>query len=159
VEKRIFLTLRGLELRPLGRPARSQSLYRLRDEAIQECTWNKLIKPVLVLGKCSVRLPAQTPAILIYICLIFLSQVNSGVVPPSRYESLLLNTFQFIVRVTLALWPCRSSAVRSWLPTAAARVRVRAACGDCVGQSGTGAGFLRVLWFPLPIIPPISPLS
>jgi hypothetical protein len=30
VEKRKFLTLPGLELRPLGRPARSQSLYRLR---------------------------------------------------------------------------------------------------------------------------------
>jgi hypothetical protein len=51
-------------------------------------------------------------------------------------------------------WPCRSSAVRRWLPTAAAPVRVRAACGVCDGQSGTGAGFLRVLRFPLPIIPP-----
>jgi hypothetical protein len=30
VEKRKFFTLLGLELRPLGRPARSQSLYRLR---------------------------------------------------------------------------------------------------------------------------------
>jgi hypothetical protein len=30
VEKRKFLTLPGLELRPLGRPARSQSLYWLR---------------------------------------------------------------------------------------------------------------------------------
>jgi hypothetical protein len=30
VEKRKFLTLPGLELRPLARPARSQSLYRLR---------------------------------------------------------------------------------------------------------------------------------
>jgi hypothetical protein len=30
LEKRKFLTLPGLELRPLGRPARSQSLYRLR---------------------------------------------------------------------------------------------------------------------------------
>jgi hypothetical protein len=30
VEKRKFLTLKELELRPLGRPARSQSLYRLR---------------------------------------------------------------------------------------------------------------------------------
>jgi hypothetical protein len=30
LEKRKFLTLQGLELRPLGRPARSQSLYRLR---------------------------------------------------------------------------------------------------------------------------------
>jgi hypothetical protein len=29
VEKRKFLTIRGLELRPLGHPARSQSLYRL----------------------------------------------------------------------------------------------------------------------------------
>jgi hypothetical protein len=30
VEKRKFLTLTGLELRPLGRPARGQSLNRLR---------------------------------------------------------------------------------------------------------------------------------
>jgi hypothetical protein len=30
LEKRIFLSLPGFELRPLGRPARSQSLYRLR---------------------------------------------------------------------------------------------------------------------------------
>jgi hypothetical protein len=30
VEKRKFLTLLGLELRPLGRPVSSQSLYRLR---------------------------------------------------------------------------------------------------------------------------------
>jgi hypothetical protein len=37
--------------------------------------------------------------------------------------------------------PCRCSAVRRWLPTAAARVRFRAACGVCGGQSGTGAGF------------------
>jgi hypothetical protein len=29
VEKRKFLTLPGLEIRPIGRPARSQSLYRL----------------------------------------------------------------------------------------------------------------------------------
>jgi hypothetical protein len=31
MEKRKFLTFPGLELRPLGRPARSQSLYRLRN--------------------------------------------------------------------------------------------------------------------------------
>jgi hypothetical protein len=52
-----------------------------------------------------------------------------------------------------------AQAVSCWLLTAAAQVRVRAACGVCGGQSGTGAGFLRVLRFPLPIIPPISPSS
>jgi hypothetical protein len=52
-----------------------------------------------------------------------------------------------------------SQAVSHWLPTAAARVRVRAAYGVCGAQSGTGAGFHRVLRFPLPIIPPISPSS
>jgi hypothetical protein len=52
-----------------------------------------------------------------------------------------------------------AQAISRWLPTAAASVRVRAACGVCGGQSGTGAGFLRVLRFPLPIIPPISPSS
>jgi hypothetical protein len=35
VEKRKFLTLPRLELRPLGRPARSQSLYRLRYPSFQ----------------------------------------------------------------------------------------------------------------------------
>jgi hypothetical protein len=50
-----------------------------------------------------------------------------------------------------------AQAVSRWLPTAAARVRVRPACEVCGGQSSTGAGFLRVLRFPLPIIiPPIS---
>jgi hypothetical protein len=52
-----------------------------------------------------------------------------------------------------------AQAVSRWLPTVAARVRVRAACGVCGGQSGIAAGFLRVLRFPLPIIPPISPSS
>jgi hypothetical protein len=52
-----------------------------------------------------------------------------------------------------------AQAVSRWLPTAAVRVRVRAACGVCGGQRGTGAGFLRVLRFPMPIIPPISPSS
>jgi hypothetical protein len=50
-----------------------------------------------------------------------------------------------------------AQAVSRWLPTATARVRVRTACGVCGGQSGTGAGFLRVLLLPLPIIPPNFP--
>jgi hypothetical protein len=52
-----------------------------------------------------------------------------------------------------------AQAVSRCLPTAAARVRVRAVCGVCGRQGGIGVGFLRVLWFPLPIIPPISPPS
>jgi hypothetical protein len=39
VEKRKFLTLPGLELRHLGRPARSQSLYRLRYPG----SWKELV--------------------------------------------------------------------------------------------------------------------
>jgi hypothetical protein len=50
----------------------------------------------------------------------------------------------------LVLGRALAQAVIRWLPTAAARVRVRAACGVCGGQSGTEAGFLRVLRFSLP---------
>jgi hypothetical protein len=60
---------------------------------------------------------------------------------------------------TLDRLPAVAQAVSRWLPTAAARVRVRAACGVYGGQSGTGAGFLRVLRFLLPNIPQISPSS
>jgi hypothetical protein len=68
-------------------------------------------------------------------------------------------------------WPLESKARRSgraiaqavsrWLPTAAAGVRSRVWSGEiCGGQSGAGAGFLRVLRFLLPIfIPPNSPSS
>jgi hypothetical protein len=52
-----------------------------------------------------------------------------------------------------------AQAVSHWLPSAVARVRVRAACEVRGGQSGTGTDFLRVLRLPLPIIPPISPSS
>jgi hypothetical protein len=53
-----------------------------------------------------------------------------------------------------------AQAVSRWFPTTAARVRVRAACRFCRGESGTDAGFLRVLQFPLPIIIiPMSPSS
>jgi hypothetical protein len=54
-----------------------------------------------------------------------------------------------------------TQAVSRWLPTAAARVRASVwSSGICGGQSGFGAGFLRVHRFPLPIfIPPNSPSS
>jgi hypothetical protein len=54
-----------------------------------------------------------------------------------------------------------AQAVSRWLSTAVARVRSRVwSSGICGGQSGPGAGFLRVLRFPLPIfIPPNFPSS
>jgi hypothetical protein len=55
-----------------------------------------------------------------------------------------------------------AQAVSRWVPTAAARVRARVwSCGICDGQSGAGAGFLRVLRFPLQssFAPPITPQS
>jgi hypothetical protein len=51
-------------------------------------------------------------------------------------------------------------AISRRLPTAAALVRARVrSCGICGGQNGTGAEFLLVLGFPLPIIPPTAPHS
>jgi hypothetical protein len=51
-------------------------------------------------------------------------------------------------------------AVSCWLPATAARVRCQVrSCGICGGQSGTGAGFLQVFQFPLPIFIPTAPHS
>jgi hypothetical protein len=53
-----------------------------------------------------------------------------------------------------------AEVVSRWLPTAAGQVQSRVwSSGICGGQSGVGAGFLRVLRFPLPFIPQISPSS
>jgi hypothetical protein len=54
-----------------------------------------------------------------------------------------------------------AQAISRPLPTAMPRVRAQVrSCGICDGQSGTEAGFLRVLRFPLSIfIPPTVPQS
>jgi hypothetical protein len=53
-----------------------------------------------------------------------------------------------------------AEAVSRWLPTAVARVQSRLwSSGIRGGQSGVGEGFLRVLRFPLPFIPPNVPSS
>jgi hypothetical protein len=68
--------------------------------------------------------------------------------------------FNTLSKIAHSLGRAVAQAISRWLPTATTRVRVRAACGACGGQSDTGAGFLRALRFPLPIIfPPISPSS
>jgi hypothetical protein len=66
-----------------------------------------------------------------------------------------------MIHLTSVLGRAIAQAVSRLLPTKAARVRSRVwSSGICGGQSGAGAGFLRVLRFPLPIfIPPIAPQS
>jgi hypothetical protein len=50
--------------------------------------------------------------------------------------------------------------VSRWLPTEVTRFWAEVmSCGICGRQSGTEAGFLQVLWFPLPLIPLTAPHS
>jgi hypothetical protein len=71
------------------------------------------------------------------------------------------NILNFTVTLNAHKGRAIAQAVSRWLPTAAARVQTRVwSSGICDGQSGAGAGFLRVLRFPLPIfIGPDSPSS
>jgi hypothetical protein len=70
-------------------------------------------------------------------------------------------TCPLYIRINNVFGHAIAQAVSRWLLTAAARVRAWAwSCGIFGGQSGTGAGFLRVLPSLLPIfIPPIAPQS
>jgi hypothetical protein len=54
MEKRKFLTLPGLELRPLGRPASRQSLYRLRYSGSYgiQCSIEKYVLAVKAVRFC-----------------------------------------------------------------------------------------------------------
>jgi hypothetical protein len=63
------------------------------------------------------------------------------------------------IRTHLQCGRAIAQAVSRRLPTAGTRVRARVkSCGIRGRQSGTGAGFLLVLRFPLPIlIPPTAP--
>jgi hypothetical protein len=81
-------------------------------------------------------------------------------VGPISYETHYASATNFNLPVLLRETAGRAiaQAVSRWLPTGAARVRTRVWSSG--GQSGAGAGFLRVLRFPLPIfIPPNSPSS
>jgi hypothetical protein len=119
----------------------SRSRFSLQQKWVQESSWE-------VNGSRCIRLIASPPSVsrLSRKCGSFDISQHYG--PPLPLTGL-----------TLPLGRAVAQAVRRWFPTAAARVRVRVACGVCGRQSGTGASFLRVLRFPLPIITPISPSS
>jgi hypothetical protein len=71
------------------------------------------------------------------------------------YEILPWYGLSGLSEVSYLLGRAIAQAVSHWLPTAAAWVRSQVrSCGICGGQSGTEAGFLRVLRFPLPILTP-----
>jgi hypothetical protein len=75
-------------------------------------------------------------------CLTYPSDLKDGITRVSSFET---------GRAT-------AQAVSRRLPTAVARFRSQVrSCVICGGQSGAGAGFIRVLRFPLPIlIPPTA---
>jgi hypothetical protein len=69
-------------------------------------------------------------------------------------------TVLFYLNLVFNVWsdsgPAIDQVVRLQFPTAAAQVQSQVrSCGVCDEQSGTGEAFLRVLWFPLPILIPL----
>jgi hypothetical protein len=75
---------------------------------------------------------------------------------PQRTDTCLLSTVPKYTE-THFLGRAVAPADSRRLPTAAARVPARVkSCGICDGQSCTGAGSLRVLRYPLPLIHPTN---
>jgi hypothetical protein len=64
-------------------------------------------------------------------------------------------SFRIFKKSSLSIRPCVAKRTSHWLPIAAARFEP----GIFGAQSGTEAGFIRVIWLPLPTIPPIVPSS
>jgi hypothetical protein len=85
------------------------------------------------------------------------SKVLPGPTTPNRLLSTQRSRLGFVRVTSRAI----AQAVSRRLPTTAAWVQAQVrSCEICGGQSGTGAGFLRPLRFPLPIlIPLIAPHS
>jgi hypothetical protein len=86
-------------------------------------------------------------------------QINSRIVPQVTTVSLHTpSKSSFVNHLPRDL--TKAQAVSHRLPTVATRVRSHRSCGTCGEKSGTGAGFLRILRFPLQIlIPPTAPHS
>jgi hypothetical protein len=76
------------------------------------------------------------------------------------YATSIHNNIEFLWLTFFTLCRTVAQAVSHQLPTAKAWVPARVrSCGICGGQSGTRAGFIRVLLVPLPSIPPTAPHS
>jgi hypothetical protein len=113
-----------------------------------------------VFGRRRVRISARTSAILTEDFRVFpwslyantetVSQLGQGSFLPDPSCSLFIEHLN-IARYTVWIGRAIAQAVSSWLPIAAVRCsRSGRYVGFCDGRSGAGAGFLRVLRFPLP---------
>jgi hypothetical protein len=94
-----------------------------------------------------------------YYCLLQIFSVAVNYHQLVSFNTICMSIVVCTISLATRLGRAIAQAVSRWLPTAAARVRSQVrSCWICGGQSGTGAGFLRVLRFSLAIlIPPTAP--